>query len=49
MSDYGGSTVLLTITAEKNLGNLRYFNFKKVPKFVNFPGEKGRFECLLRS
>ena len=35
--------------AGKNLGNLGYFLFLKVPKFLNFPSEKGRFECLLRS
>ena len=44
------------ITADKNWGNLGYFNLKKVPKldnfrvkFVNISGEKGRFGCLLRS
>ena len=35
------------VIAEKNLRNLGYFNLKKVPKFVNFPDEKGRFRCLL--
>ena len=36
----------LLITAEENLGNLGYFDFRV--KFVIFSGEKGRFGCLLR-